>query len=199
MIWLFIRELGGEWWELLGTATFTILGFIVARTNRNNEWVSNAILIVGGCLLVVAFYRVWLKKQRALVAAEAKIPTITGEFFDVKLTAQMEPPSNYVFSLYVACGRNPISVKGVKITLFDMNEKPSETIMGNLTHRDDTGGFTSNLDLTPGKGRPATVTFTAQQSFAFTTRMEVFIVDAFGYDHALTQKGTIPFPFQRFK
>jgi hypothetical protein len=195
----FVKELFTELWALLSCAVFTALGFYAALTNQSNQWIVKSMVVLACVLALVAFYRIWRRKQRELEGEHAKIPVIMGEFSDVKLSAQREPPANYVFEMYVACGKHPITVKGIKINLYDMNDKQSETIMGNMSYRNDTGMFSGILDLTPGKGRPAIVTFTAQQSFAYTTRMEVFIVDAFGNEHSLAQKGNVPFPFQRFK
>jgi hypothetical protein len=112
----------------------------------------------------------------------------------MRSTLETELPSSRSFS-----AQHPIFVKSVKINLFDMNEKHCETVMGYFGYLGDDGRYSSNLDLTPGKGRSVGVTFSAQLSLAFTTRLEVMIVDAFGHEHPLAQTGVMPFPFQRFK
>ena len=199
LFWQFLKELSKHLWTLSSCAVFTGVGFYAAFTNQSNQWAARTILTTAGILAIVAFYLTWKDKQRELEAERAKLPAITGEFFDVKVGAQREPPTTYVLQIYVACGQHPITVKDVKIKLYDMDDKQSETIIGNMSYRNDTGSFSTILDLTPGKGRPAFVNFTAQQSFAFTTRMEMFVVDAFGYEYPLAQKGNVPFPFQKFK
>ena len=64
MIVGFAKALWRHWWALMSSAVFTFLGIYIAATQQSNWWATDASLLAGALLVLVACYKAWAEQAK---------------------------------------------------------------------------------------------------------------------------------------
>lgn len=152
---LYCKDVARHFWVLMSCAVFTILAIYVAATNRGNQWVFQASIVVSVILLLFASYTAWKDRYLSLIESRESLAALARRIADTGPTLDLKvdrgATTRFGFMIYAdkeVCGLKIKSIQAGNCTLSGevrstVSTRNGEQVTLRIEIRDPKKGFIS--------------------------------------------------------